>query len=299
MDLGRGPVEPIGSRCGREMLNRFAGKNGPRLLVEVLSIPAGSVLIEQGAEDDDVYLILSGTFRIVANARLLAMRGPGEYVGEMAAVQPNQRRSASVISTEEAAVAKLSKEAFARVASRYPVIYQSIAQELSRRLYQRNTLVNIFRDKSRVLVVAAPDALPIARAIQHGFANDPIEIVVWPDGIFRAANYTLESLEAQVDSFDFAIAVAHDDNSTSRRGTDWPNARDTISFELGLFIGRLGRARAILLEPQEENLRLRSDSVGLTTVTYKFTGGSDLTTDLKPACDILRDHINKYGPNNG
>ena len=304
------------------MLDRFTGKKGRRFLVgalasqklvlgdralaeelaslvEVLSIRAGSVLLEQGAEDNDVYFILSGTFRIVANARLLAMRGPGEYVGEMAAVQPNQRRSASVISTEEAAVAKLSKEAFAGVASRYPVIYQSIAQELSRRLYQRNTLVNIFRDMARVLVVAAPDALPIARAIQHGFANDPIEIVVWPDGTLRAASYTLESLEAEVDSFDFAIAVARDDNLTSRHGTDWPSGRDAISFELGLFAGRLGRARAILFEPREENLRLPSDSVGLTTVTYKFTGGSDLTTDLKPACDILRDHISKYGPNNG
>ena len=85
------------------MLDRFTGKNGRRFLVEalasqklvlgdralaeelaslveVLSIPAGSVLIEQGAEDNDVYFILSGTFRIVANARLLAMRGPGEYV---------------------------------------------------------------------------------------------------------------------------------------------------------------------------------------------------------------------------
>jgi predicted nucleotide-binding protein len=226
------------------------------------------------------------------------MRGPGEYVGEMAAVQPNQRRSASVISTEEAAVAKLSKEAFAGVASRYPVIYQSIAQELSRRLYQRNTLVNIFRDMARVLIVAAPDALPVARAIQHAFANDPFEIVVWPDGVFRAANYALETLEAEVDSFDFAIAIAHNDK-LSRRETDWPSARDAISFELGLFIGRLGRARAILMEPREENLRLPSDSVGLTTVTYKFTAGSDLTADLKPACDILRDHISKYGPNNG
>ena len=37
MALGRGPVEPIGSRCGREMLNRFAGKNGRRLLVEALA----------------------------------------------------------------------------------------------------------------------------------------------------------------------------------------------------------------------------------------------------------------------
>jgi predicted nucleotide-binding protein len=304
------------------MLDRFTGKNGRRFLeealasqklvlgdralaeelarlVEVLSIPAGSVLIEQGAEDDDVYFILSGTFRIVANARLLAMRGPGEYVGEMAAVQPNQRRSASVISAEEAAVAKLSKQAFARVASRYPVIYQFIAQELSRRLYQRNTLVNIFREKARVLVVAAPDALPVARAIQGAFANDPIEIVVWPNGTFHAASYTLESLEAEVDSFDFAIAVAHADNLTSRHATDWPSARDAISFELGLFAGRLGRARAILFEPREENLRLRSDSVGLTTVTYKFMRASDLTADLKSACDILRDHINKYGPNNG
>jgi predicted nucleotide-binding protein len=179
------------------------------------------------------------------------------------------------------------------------VIYRSIAQELSRRLYQRNTLVNIFRDKARVLVVAAPGALPVARAIQQAFANDPFEIVVWPEGIFRAANYALETLEAEVDNFDFAIAVACDDNLTAKRGSDWPSARDNVIFELGLFIGRLGRARAILLEPREENLRLPTDSVGLTTVTYKFTGGPDLTADLQPASDILRDHINKYGPNNG
>ena len=70
-------------------------------------------------------------------------------------------------------------------------------------------------------------------------------------------------------------------------------------FELGLFMGRLGRARAILMEPRDDKVKLPSDLVGVTTISYRFTPGPDGPALLGPACNALRDHIRTHGPNNG
>lgn len=86
---------------------------------------------------------------------------------------------------------------------------------------------------------------------------------------------------------------------TKSRGDEWPSPRDNVVFELGMFVGRLGRARAILMEPREEKVKLPSDLSGVTTITYNFKQGEDAATLLGPACNRLRDHINALGPNNG
>lgn len=54
--------------------------------------------------------------------------------------------------------------------SRYPGIYHRIAKELSRRLIQRNALVNTTRDKIRVFIISSAEALDVARTIQNLFA---------------------------------------------------------------------------------------------------------------------------------
>ena len=141
--------------------------------------------------------------------------------------------------------------------------------------------------------------MPIARAVQNAFTSDPFAAVVWTDGVFRVTNYPLEILEAQIDDSDFAIAIAHADNSPANRGKAWPRPRDNIIFELGLFMGRLGRSRAILMEPRAEKVRLPIDFAGVTTITYGFEKGADVATYLAPACNQLREHINTLGPNNG
>jgi CRP/FNR family cyclic AMP-dependent transcriptional regulator len=304
------------------MIERFLGEKGRRLRVEaftsqklvvgnrgiaeeladraeLIAIPAGKTLIEQGGDDNYIYFILSGTFDVVVNGRTVAKRGPNDHVGEMAAIQPAQKRSASVIAADQAVVARLPEEAFAEIASRYPDMYRFIAQELSRRLLQRNALVNAFRDKIRIFIISSAEALPIARAVQNAFAHDPFVTVIWTDGVFRVTNYTLQDLEAQIDDSDFAVAIAHADDLTDSRGKDWPSPRDNVIFELGLFMGRLGRARAILMEPREEKVKLPSDLAGVTTITYRFEKGADVATHLAPACNALRDHINALGPNNG
>jgi CRP/FNR family transcriptional regulator, cyclic AMP receptor protein len=105
-------------------------------VAEVLAISAGQTLISQGADDNDIYFILAGTFDVVVNGRRVDGRGAGDHVGEMAAVQPAQRRSATVVALEGAIVARLSAGAFSSLGSRHPQLYRLIAQELARRVLQ-------------------------------------------------------------------------------------------------------------------------------------------------------------------
>jgi predicted nucleotide-binding protein len=304
------------------MIDRFLGEKGRRLRVdaftsqklvvgnrrlaeelaehtEIIAVLAGHTLIAQESGDNDIYFIISGTFDVVVNGRRIAKRGPNDHVGEMAAIQPTQKRSASVIAVDDAIAARLTEEDFAEIASRYPEMYRFIAQELSRRLLQRNILFNAFRNKIRIFIISSAEALPIARAVQNAFAHDPFVTVIWTDGVFRVTNYTLQDLETQIDDSDFAITIAHADDLTDSRGKEWPSPRDNVVFELGLCMGRLGRARAVLMEPREDKVKLPSDLAGVTTITYRFEQGSEIAALIAPACNALRDHINALGPNNG
>lgn len=268
-------------------------------LTELAEFETGHIMIEQNGEDDDIFFIVSGSFGIHINGRRIGVRGRGDHVGEMAAVEPTQRRSASVIAEEPSLVAKLTAVQFAKIGKKYPDIYRQIARSLSRRLLERNKHVGSFREKVRVFIISSAEALAVARLVRSAFEHDPFHTTIWTDGVFRVANYTLQDLEAEVDESDFAIAIAHADDLTESRGKDWPSPRDNVVFELGLFMGKLGRQRAILMEPREEKIKLPSDLSGITTIPYKYEKGKDAVALIGPACDKLRNHIFDLGPFNG
>ena len=303
------------------MLQRFEGDVGRRLRLESLvtqKIVAGNrelaeqidarirlrlvapdeTLIEQGGTDNNVYLILTGSLNIVVNGRIVGKRSTGDHVGEMAAIEPTQRRAASVIAIEESVVATLSEPDLAELGTKYPEIYRCIARELARRLLQRNALVSATHETIRVFIISSVEALPVARIIQNAFEHDKFTTTVWPDGVFKVASYTLQSLEDAIEDSDFAIAIAHADDLTECRGRDWPSPRDNVIFELGLFMGRLGKHRAILMEPRDEGVKLPSDLAGITTISDRHVPGRDAAALMAPACHALREHIVGLGPNN-
>jgi CRP/FNR family cyclic AMP-dependent transcriptional regulator len=105
-------------------------------------------------------------------------------------------------------------------------------------------------------------------AISAAFENDAFETKLWTDDVFKVSNYALEDLEREIDQADFAVAIAHPDDHTKSRGQKWPAPRDNVIFELGLFMGRLGRQRAILMEPRDEGIKLPSDLAGVHTIMY-------------------------------
>jgi predicted nucleotide-binding protein len=301
------------------MITRFQGTKGCSVLVETLKgqttlngnvaaaefiaknaelieVPAGQQLITQGADDNDMYFIVTGSFDIVVNGRVVAVRSANNHVGEMSAVQPTQPRSATVTSREVSVVCKVTEAQLAELAKIEPAIWKGIAKELARRLEERNALVTSTRDKIRVFVISSAEALEIARTIQNAFEYDDFRVTVWTDGVFRASWYPVESLEAQIDQSDFAIAIVQPDDVTRKRGADVATPRDNVIFELGLFIGRLGRKRSFLVEPRGEEVELPSDLKGITALTYKYDPKA-LPEALAPVCNKMRLIIKDLGPN--
>ncbi|MCC7435238.1 MAG: nucleotide-binding protein [Methanoregulaceae archaeon] len=281
--------------------------NGDRILAQALAeagslheFPTGSTIIEQGAHDTDVHFIVAGRCGIIVNGRTLPVqRRAGTHVGEMAAIQPSQTRSATVVADECTVTLSVSLTVFCALAAKHPNIWRLVAKELSRRLIQRNELVTATHEKIRVFIMSSAESLAIARALQNGLAHDPFLVTIWTDGVFRASSYPIESLEAQVEESDFAIAIAHGDDKTEVRGITWPSPRDNVVFELGFFMGRLGRERALLVEARGEEVKLPSDLAGLTTISYKWSGDSkELPAAIGPVCNRLRDIITDLGPNN-
>ena len=266
---------------------------------EIIEVPEGEAIISQGGNDSDLFLIVSGSFRIIVNGRDVASRGRGDLVGEMVLVEPSQRRSADVVAAETGLVAKITHAEVTDVASRHPDIYRVIARTLARRLLERNKLVGQHREKIRVFIICSVEALAVGRIIENAFEHDDFVVRLWTNDVFKVASYALESLETEVDDSDFAIAIAHSDDVTLFRDQEWPAPRDNVIFELGLFMGRLGRNRAILMEPREEKVKLPSDLTGVTTIPYSYEPGKDAAALMAPACNTLRDHIQEWGPFNG
>lgn len=99
-----------------------------------------------------------------------------------------------------------------------------------------------------------------------------------------------------MDQCDFAVAITHGDDETTSRGKEWPAPRDNVIFELGLFMGRLGRKRAILMEPREDGVKLPSDMAGVTTIPYVHDPKADTDAEFGPACNALRTSILTLGP---
>jgi CRP/FNR family transcriptional regulator, cyclic AMP receptor protein len=268
-------------------------------LVEIKNLRAGDVLIEEGGDDTDLYFILDGVFNVIVRGKRIGQRSAGTQVGEMAAVQPGQRRSATVVAFSDSMVAKLTEVDLVALGMKFPDIWRQIARELARRLLERNRFIAMSREKIRVFIVSSVEALPIARAVENAFEHDNFHVVLWPNDVFRIANYPIEDLERELEVADFAVAIAQPDDLVNVRKRKRPAPRDNVIFELGFFMGRLGRTRAILMEPKGEDVKLPTDLKGVTTISYKHASGSGLSVAMSPACNKLRDHINLLGPYNG
>lgn len=152
------------------------------------------------------------------------------------------------------------------------------------------------REKVEIFIISSLEALPIARAIQTALDHDPYSVVAWTDGVFRAGKYTMESLEGALTTADFAVAIAQPDEEVSFRDTVVRAPRDNVIFEIGYFMGRLVRQRAVLFEPRGDEVELPSDLSGVTTIRYKAVAvGKYSASAMAPAFNHLRELVTDLG----
>ena len=148
--------------------------------------------------------------------------------------------------------------------------------------------------KPRVFVGSSSEQVDTAYEIQRNLER-ACEATVWDQGVFQLTSNTLDDLMAVLDRTDFGIFVFGRDDLTTIRNMEYQSTRDNVVFELGLFVGKLGKARTFFVMPRErEGFRLPSDLVGITPAEFDETR-EDRQAALGPACSAIRQRIGQLG----
>ena len=149
--------------------------------------------------------------------------------------------------------------------------------------------------KPLIFIGSSSEGLDVARAIEYQLQNDA-EVTIWNAGVFGLGWSTLEALLKAVDQFDYAILILTPDDVIQSREQSLASPRDNVIFELGLFMGALGRFRTFALYDQKANLKILSDLAGITLATYNGSrADSNLIAAVSPACTLIRSKINEHG----
>ncbi len=160
----------------------------------VKTYKAGDVLFAEGQPGNTMLLVLQGTLGIqkrVENSghlRIIATRGPGDFLGEMAIVEESPR-FATVVARTDCEVLEFSRANFERAIQEKPALATRVLRSLSRKLRESDssriieleennralaasntelTTLNFFLDR---LIEDSPSAVLIALRTEKSFGS--------------------------------------------------------------------------------------------------------------------------------
>jgi hypothetical protein len=148
----------------------------------------------------------------------------------------------------------------------------------------------------RIFIGSSSEGKDVAqRLAAHLDADGSAETKIWTHGVFDLGEHVLDGLIRQAQTSDFAVLVLGADDTVSSRDLVAQAPRDNVIFELGLFIGALGKDRTYMVQPHDLDLKLPSDMAGITQARYRLRSDGDTTAALNPAAITIRDQVKKLG----
>lgn len=153
---------------------------------------------------------------------------------------------------------------------------------------KQNNSNTLNKTKPRVFIGCSVEGISIAKILQLQLEHSAFS-VIWNQGVFGLSSGTLETLVAQLLKFDYAILVLTPDDIIVKRDVEQMAARDNVMFELGLFMGGLGREKTFIV--CNKSLKLPSDLAGITPATFQMNT-DNLVASLGPVCTKLEIAMN-------
>ncbi|ELB2078590.1 nucleotide-binding protein [Vibrio parahaemolyticus] len=148
--------------------------------------------------------------------------------------------------------------------------------------------------KPRLFIASSSESYDVASACNICL-DRKVDVTIW-DKIFEPGGNTLGSLTTKAQTFDFALFIFSPDDITNMRERVTPTVRDNVLFELGLFIGALGKERCFILKPRDEQLHMPTDLLGVNTHDYDSNRClEELSSAVNAACTLFTRQIEKLG----
>jgi hypothetical protein len=153
-----------------------------------------------------------------------------------------------------------------------------------------------------VFIASSTEGLGIAKSFRNMLQRELLQreleghakVNLWT-GMFDLGATYIESIEEISQSADFAVLVLTEDDITISRKEEKAAPRDNVVFELGLFMGSLGRKRCFVIHQTKIDLKLPTDLLGVETAKYNASGVSSLEDALYDPSVRIGQQIEKVG----
>lgn len=144
--------------------------------------------------------------------------------------------------------------------------------------------------RPRVFIGCSTKELATAKHLVSNLRHST-ETTIWSQGVFGPTRGILEELVEKAKRFDYAILLLSPDDKTEKKGEIKKSPRDNIIFELGLFIGTLGRDKTFIVYCEDDDIHIPSDFDGVKMIGWKRRVSNDLEAAIGEAAIAIEKAI--------
>lgn len=147
--------------------------------------------------------------------------------------------------------------------------------------------------KPRIFIGSSTESLRVADAVNLNLDHEA-EVTIWRNGTFDISSNTIDALINKAKAVDFSLFIFSPDDIAIIRDQKTAIVRDNVLFELGLFIGSLGKERCFILKPRGVDLHFPTDLLGVTPADYEPNrSDDDLASSVNHACVLMKQRMKK------
>ncbi|WP_221076283.1 TIR domain-containing protein [Agarivorans aestuarii] len=149
--------------------------------------------------------------------------------------------------------------------------------------------------KPRLFIASSAESLEIAEAVNVNLDHE-FEVTIWKNGTFKLSSSTIDDLIEKSSTVDFALFIFAPDDIATIRSRKEHIVRDNVLFEMGLFIGAIGKERSFILKPRDAEMHLPTDLLGTNPADYDSNrSDGDLVSATNRACSLIKSEVERIG----